>query len=91
MYFNDLLVTNKSVGMSKDMGKRSPQIYCIKMILFLIRVLLQSESPWQRDDSITNFIYLCVSLNQEFFSRNRLREYKAAIIATIMAKFKQIL
>ena len=34
MYFNDLLVTNKSVGMSKDMGKRSPQIYCIKMIFF---------------------------------------------------------
>ena len=34
MYFNDLLVTNKSVGMSKDMGKRSPQIYCIKMNFF---------------------------------------------------------
>ena len=30
-------------------------------------VLLQSESPWQRNDAITFFIYLCVSLFQEFF------------------------
>ena len=33
----------------------------------MIWVLLQSESPWQRNDSITFFIYLCVSLSQEFF------------------------
>ena len=33
----------------------------------MICVLLQSESPWQRNDAITIFIYLCVSLFQEFF------------------------
>ena len=33
----------------------------------MIWVLLQSESPWQRNDPITFFIYLCVSLFQEFF------------------------
>ena len=33
----------------------------------MIWVLLQSESPWQRNDAITLFIYLCVSLYQEFF------------------------
>ena len=54
-------------------------------------VLLQSESPWQRNDAITFFIYLCVSLYQEFFWRNCLREYVPAIIASIMAKFKEIL
>ena len=57
----------------------------------MIWVLLQSESPWQRNDAITFFIYLCVSLYQEFFWRNRLREYVPAIIASIMAKFQQIL
>ena len=33
----------------------------------MIWVLLQSESPWQHNDTITLFIYLCVSLYQEFF------------------------
>ena len=33
----------------------------------MIWVLLQSESPWQRKDAITFFIYLCVSLYQKFF------------------------
>ena len=33
----------------------------------MIWVLLQSESPWQRNDAITFFIYRCVSLYQEFF------------------------
>ena len=37
------------------------------------------------------FIYLCVCLYQEFFWRNRLREYVPAITASIMAKFEQIL
>ena len=57
----------------------------------MIWVLLQSESPWQRNDAITFFIYLCVSLFQEFFSRNRLREYVPALIASIMVMFEQIL
>ena len=57
----------------------------------MIWVLLQSESPWKRNDAITVFTYLCVSLYQEFFLRNRLREFVPAIIASIMAKFEQIL
>ena len=58
----------------------------------MIWVLLQSESPRQRNDAICFFIYLCVSLYQEFFFlRNHLREFVPAIIAWIMAKFEQIL
>ena len=55
------------VGMSKDMEKRLLQLYYIKMKILMISVLLQSESPWQRNDAITFFIYRCVSLYQEFF------------------------
>ena len=55
------------VAMSKDMGKRLPQLYYIKMKFLMIWVLLQSESPWQRNNAITFFIYLCVSLYREFF------------------------
>ena len=58
----------------------------------MIWVLLQSEWPWQHNDAITFFIYLWVSLYQEFFLRNHLSEYEPAIIiASIMAKFEQIL
>ena len=57
----------------------------------MIWFLLQSGSPWQRNDAITFFIYLRVSLYQEFFLRNRLREFVPVIIASIMAKFEQIL
>ena len=58
-------------------------------------VLLQSESPWQRNEAITFFIYLCVSLYREFFFfffwEIALRKFVPAIIASIMAKFEQIL
>ena len=57
----------------------------------MIWVLLQSELPWQHNDAIWFFIYLCVSLYQEFFLRNCLREFVPAIIASVMAKFEQIL
>ena len=56
----------------------------------MIWVLLQSESPWQRNDAITFFIYRCFSVPGVFW-RNRLREYVPAIIASIMAKFEEIL
>ena len=78
-------------SLSKDMGKRLPQLYHIKIKFRMIWVLLQSESPWQCNDAITFFIYLSVSLSQEFFLRNRFREFVHAIIASIMAKFEQIL
>ena len=55
------------VGMSKDMEKRLPQLYYIKMKISYDLGIWQSESPWQRNDAITFFIYLCVSLYQEFF------------------------
>ena len=56
----------------------------------MIWVLLQSESPWQRNDAITLFIYLRISPYRFFFLRNRLREFVPAIIASIMEKFEQI-
>ena len=55
------------VAMNKDMEKRFPQLYYIKMKILMVWVLLQSESPWQHNDTITFFIYLCVSLYQKFF------------------------
>ena len=57
----------------------------------MIWVLLQSESPWQHNDAIMFFyLSLCFSVPRVFL-RNRLREFVAAIIASIMAKFEQIL
>ena len=57
----------------------------------MIWVLLQLESPWQRNDAIAFFIYRRVSLYQEFFWGSRSREYVPVIIASIMAKFEEIL
>ena len=57
----------------------------------MIWVLLQSESPWECNDAITFFyLSLCFSVPGVFL-RNRLREYVPAIIASIIAKFEQIL
>ena len=57
----------------------------------MIWVLLQSESPWQHNNAITFFILsLCFSVPGVFL-RNHLREFVPAIIASVMAKFKQIL
>ena len=57
------------VGTSKDTGKRlvtqaTAVLYKDKNFLLsgFYYSLLQSESPWQRNDAITFFIYLCVSL-----------------------------
>ena len=36
----------------------------------MIWVLLQSESPWKRNDAITFFIYLCFSLYQVFLKKS---------------------
>ena len=49
------------------MGKTLPQLYCIKMKSSYDLDFNALESPWQRNDAITFFIYLCVSLYQEFF------------------------
>ena len=37
-------------------------VYFLGFIAIGIAILLQSELPWQRNDAITFFIYLCVSL-----------------------------
>ena len=56
----------------------------------MIWILLQLESPWQRNDAILFFIYICVSLYQEvFFLRNLLSEYVPSVIVSIMAKFEE--
>ena len=52
-------------------------------------VLLQSESPWQRNDAITFTLHFCFSVLGVFL-RNHSREYVPAIIASIMAKFEQM-
>ena len=39
----------------------------------MIWVLLQSESPWQRNEANMFFIYLRVSLFQEFFLKKSLK------------------
>ena len=51
------------------MEKRLPHLYYIKMEISYDLGLLQLESPWQRNDAITFFIYRCVSLYQEFFEK----------------------
>ena len=57
----------------------------------MIWVLLHLESPLQHNDPITFFyLSLCFSVPGVFL-RNRLREFVPAIIASIMAKFEQIL
>ena len=79
------------VAMSKDMKKTLPQLYYIKTKISCDLGFMQSESPWQHNDAITFFIYLCVLyIKSFFFLRNRLREFVPATIASIMAKFEQI-
>ena len=50
-----------------SMGKRLPQLYYRKMKISCDLGFIQSESPWQRNDAITFFIFIFVSLYQEFF------------------------
>ena len=48
------------VAMSKDKEKRFPQ-----------KILLQSESPWQRNDAITFFLFIFVFLcTRSFFKKS---------------------
>ena len=52
----------------------------------MIRVLLQSESPWQRNDAIAFFIYLCVSVYQEFFFKKSLEGVCTLRGTTVLSK-----
>ena len=55
----------------------------------MIWVLLQSESPWQHNDAIW-FLFILYFSAPGVFLRNCLREFVPAIIASIIAKFEQI-
>ena len=77
--------------MSKDRGKRLPQLYYIKMKIsydlgfFAIGV---AKVTYRRH--YVFYLSLCFSVPGVFL-RNRLREFVPAIIALIIAKFKQII
>ena len=79
------------VSMSKDMEKRLPQLYYIKMKisydLGFIAIRVAMATKWRH---YVFHLSLCFSV-PEVFWRNRFREYVPAIIASIMAKFGQIL
>ena len=82
------------VGMSKDMGKR---LYITTTVLYNDENFLWSGFYCNRSRHgnvmtplrfLFTFVFLCA---RSFFSRKCLMEYVPAIIASIMAKFKQIL
>ena len=79
------------VAMSKDMGKRVPQLYYIKKkIAYDLGFTAIGVATATRRYHYVFYLSLCFSL-PEVFLRNRLRESVPAIIASIMAKFEQIL
>ena len=49
------------------MGKKLPQFYFIKMKISYDLRFIAIGVAMQRNDAITFFIYLCVSLYREFF------------------------
>ena len=53
----------------------------------MIWVLLQSESPWQCNDAIMIYIYLCVSLYQEFLKKSLKGVYTCHMCTTSQKKF----
>ena len=79
------------VGMSKDMEKSLPQLYYIKKKisydLGFIAIGVAMATLWRH---YVFHLSLCFSVPRVFW-RNHLREYVPAIIASIMAKFEQIL
>ena len=79
------------VGMSKDMEKRLPQLYYIKMKisydLGFIAIGVVMAKKWRH---YVFHLSLGFSVPGGFW-RNRFREYVPAIIASIMAEFEQIL
>ena len=51
------------------MGKRLQQLYYIKMKISYHLGLLQSESPWQRNDAITFLFILVFVCTKSFFKK----------------------
>ena len=54
------------VAMSKDIEKRFPQLFYIKMKISYDLGFIAIGVVMQRNDAMTFFVYLCVSLHQEF-------------------------
>ena len=52
------------------MGKRLSQLYYIKMKFLMIWVVLQSVSPWQRNDAIMFLLSLCFSVLGVLFKKS---------------------
>ena len=54
------------VAMSKDIEKRFPQLFYIKMKISYDLGFIAIGVVMQRNHAMTFFVYLCVSLHQEF-------------------------
>ena len=79
------------VAMSKDTGKRSLQIYYIKMKNSYDLGFIVNRSRHGNVTTPLRILFIFEFLCTRSFLRNRLREFVPAIIASIMAKFEQIL
>ena len=77
--------------MIKDMEKRLPQLYYIKMkISYDLGFIAIGVAMATQRRHYVFYLSLCFSVPGGFL-RNRLREYVPAIIVSIIAKFEQIL
>ena len=79
------------VCMSKDVEKKLPQLYYIKMKISYDMGFFCNRSRHGNVLTPLRFLFIFVFLCAGVFLRNRLREFVTAIIASIMAKFEQIL
>ena len=81
----------KYVAMSEDMEKWFPQLYHIKMKNSYDLGFFCNRSRHGNVTTPLRFFFVFVFLCIRSFLRNRLREFVPAIIASIRAKFEQIL
>ena len=81
------------VGNNKDIGKRLPHLHYIKMKICYDPCFIDISVtiPWQHYDAITFFTCLCISRYKELFFRIRLRELVPPLVASVVAKFEQVL
>ena len=88
-YFPSLSINH--VAMSKDMEKRFPHLYYIKMKISydvgFIAIGVAMATSRRQLFFFFIFVFLCTNV----FLRNRVREFVPAIIASIIAKFEQII
>ena len=79
------------VGINKDIGKRLPQLHCIKMKIYydpcFIDIRVTMATSWRH---YVFYLPLYFSVLGVFF-RNRLRELVSPLVASVVARFEQIL